>query len=321
MKQKNQCARPSWSFNVPIGRVLFPEIFQDKDSLRQELPFRELLNLKKKPRLLRNYFEQSGFRRSLLSDCLVQQNKSSLHHWLKNYSRMPQQDVLLTNSLTKTSASKLRHNIESSFVLSQAQRFNLNIRKACFFLSRIFHCPTGANVYFTPKVSQTFPRHSDPHDVFILQLQGEKRWKVYPKGSKKSDHPVIEGVLERGDLLMIPKGFEHEGATSDQTSLHVTFGLYKATRTELGVFKKTHPFNIEKGMHGNKIWHFLFYLRTFQICQSDPILFFFRARHQDHVLALGHRKMFSLARGDFKKYGRKMESNFQNNKFLLDDEK
>ena len=36
-----------------------------------------------------------------------------------------------------------------------------------------------ANLYFTPHASQTAPPHSDDRDVFVLQMHGAKRWRVW----------------------------------------------------------------------------------------------------------------------------------------------
>ena len=36
-----------------------------------------------------------------------------------------------------------------------------------------------ANLYLTPGDSQTAPPHSDDRDVFVLQLHGEKAWRVW----------------------------------------------------------------------------------------------------------------------------------------------
>ena len=39
--------------------------------------------------------------------------------------------------------------------------------------------PAQANAYFTPRGSQGLPVHHDTHEVFSLQVAGEKRWLVY----------------------------------------------------------------------------------------------------------------------------------------------
>ena len=39
--------------------------------------------------------------------------------------------------------------------------------------------PAQANAYYTPRAAQGLPVHHDTHDVFVLQVAGEKRWLVY----------------------------------------------------------------------------------------------------------------------------------------------
>ncbi|MGV7858540.1 JmjC domain-containing protein, partial [Mycobacterium kansasii] len=40
--------------------------------------------------------------------------------------------------------------------------------------------PVQANAYVTPPGSRGFDAHYDVHDVFILQVSGEKHWTVHP---------------------------------------------------------------------------------------------------------------------------------------------
>ncbi|MDO6705795.1 cupin domain-containing protein [Photobacterium sp. 1_MG-2023] len=66
--------------------------------------------------------------------------------------------------------------------------------------------------------------HFDQYDVFIIQGSGKRRWRV---GPRKDDYqecfrhpslrqitgfePIIDEVLEPGDILYIPAGFPHDG--------------------------------------------------------------------------------------------------------------
>jgi ribosomal protein L16 Arg81 hydroxylase len=96
------------------------------------------------------------------------------------------------------------------------------------------------NMYLSPKNSQGLSAHFDTHDVFVLQIEGAKIWKVYetfqPVPLLGSFQPVIpderlpkllhEVCLEAGDLLYMPRGFVHQAATGEPFSLHLTLGVY-----------------------------------------------------------------------------------------------
>ncbi|WP_372932139.1 ribosomal protein uL16 3-hydroxylase [Shewanella putrefaciens] len=67
--------------------------------------------------------------------------------------------------------------------------------------------------------------HVDNYDVFIIQGEGERRWTVgdntpqqrrggNPNSPLVEDFtPIIDAVLEKGDMLYIPPGFPHCGET------------------------------------------------------------------------------------------------------------
>ncbi len=96
-----------------------------------------------------------------------------------------------------------------------------------------------ANAYFTPRSAQGLAVHHDTHDVFVLQVAGEKHWRVYepvvelPLGDQrysKASHgdpgpPVEDGVLHAGDTMYLPRGWLHDALTTDSESLHLTIGV------------------------------------------------------------------------------------------------
>jgi ribosomal protein L16 Arg81 hydroxylase len=105
-----------------------------------------------------------------------------------------------------------------------------------------------ANLYLTPPGSRAFDLHFDTHDVFILQLGGAKEWRVFeaieesptathsdgssvPRGAVGA--PLIDIVLEAGDLLYIPRGFVHEAYTDTRHSIHITLGVRMGTYLDL----------------------------------------------------------------------------------------
>ncbi|XP_057767302.1 uncharacterized protein LOC130987699 isoform X2 [Salvia miltiorrhiza] len=121
-------------------------------------------------------------------------------------------------------------------------------------LASLFGQPSaGVNMYLTPSDSQGLARHSDDHCVFVCQLIGAKRWKIYPRPDSQlprlyepcsSLHDLEDGsheghghqqiVLKEGDILYIPRGFpheaitdvdDHENANTAKFSLHMTLAI------------------------------------------------------------------------------------------------
>jgi bifunctional lysine-specific demethylase and histidyl-hydroxylase NO66 len=98
--------------------------------------------------------------------------------------------------------------------------------------------PVQVNAYYTPRSAQGLPVHHDTHDVFCLQVAGEKRWLVYEPALElplkdqryrrelgEPGDPVLDVTLGPGDTLYLPRGWLHEALTSESDSLHLTVGL------------------------------------------------------------------------------------------------
>jgi ribosomal protein L16 Arg81 hydroxylase len=101
------------------------------------------------------------------------------------------------------------------------------------------------NIYMTPAHSQGFTPHYDTHDVFVLQISGEKHWQIFEvdTGLPLKNNPFVkegfepgkvidEFVLKEGDFLYIPRGRVHDAHTKDQYSMHITVGLLAHTWTD-----------------------------------------------------------------------------------------
>jgi lysine-specific demethylase/histidyl-hydroxylase NO66 len=112
----------------------------------------------------------------------------------------------------------------------------------CRSLEETLGHPAQANAYYTPRSAQGLPVHHDTHDVFVLQVAGEKRWLVYEPAFElplkdqryKAElgapgEAVHDLVLRPGDMLYLPRGWLHEALTSDTDSLHLTIGVNVAT--------------------------------------------------------------------------------------------
>ncbi|OQR93849.1 nucleolar protein [Achlya hypogyna] len=118
------------------------------------------------------------------------------------------------------------------------QKFSDPMWKLLSILEEEWGCMAGSNTYLTPKGTQGFAPHYDDIEAFLLQVEGAKHWKVYaplseeetlPRTSSrnfKQDEigtPVVDVLVEQGDLIYFPRGFIHQAQSPDDVdSLHVT---------------------------------------------------------------------------------------------------
>ncbi|MBD3783434.1 MAG: cupin-like domain-containing protein, partial [Micrococcales bacterium] len=111
--------------------------------------------------------------------------------------------------------------------------------------------PVQANAYVTPPQNRGFDDHYDVHDVFVVQVQGEKHWRVRPPvleaplrtepwtdrreavRAAAEQEPVVDAVLRPGDCLYLPRGWLHSATALGGTSIHLTFGVHVWTRRTL----------------------------------------------------------------------------------------
>ncbi|HEV7763973.1 MAG TPA: cupin domain-containing protein [Thermoanaerobaculia bacterium] len=113
----------------------------------------------------------------------------------------------------------------------------------CDALQRTLDHTVIASLFLTPASAEGFDPHYDAHDVFILQLEGAKHWRLrapieaLPQkaavAGDASSERLMDARLEAGDLLYVPRGTVHEVRTSDQSSLHLTIGIVATRWLEL----------------------------------------------------------------------------------------
>jgi hypothetical protein len=126
----------------------------------------------------------------------------------------------------------------ATLVVSQFHEMHAPLMRFCRGLEQVFHHAVQANIYLTPPGAQGFRVHYDTHDVLVLQVVGEKRWRLFPgqpvprptrrtpwPGNIVPDGEPEELTLRPGDTLYVPRGVLHDAAAQDGLSLHVTIGL------------------------------------------------------------------------------------------------
>jgi hypothetical protein len=138
-------------------------------------------------------------------------------------------------------------------VFNSAGGFIPKLAGVCLDALNAFQYPTALNMYLTNAGQRTSaPPHTDKQDVFVLQTQGYKRWRVfappptsrmpkadpYARGKSKDvldlselSEPLLDHVMSPGQVLYVPGGFPHTtdtvtGIASDsEPSVHLTVGV------------------------------------------------------------------------------------------------
>jgi ribosomal protein L16 Arg81 hydroxylase len=104
-------------------------------------------------------------------------------------------------------------------------------------LERRFRAPSGINVYAAWREAHGFGIHRDKHDVFIAQVFGKKRWRLYGTTPGRVSRPpqehVWENILNAGDLLYIPRGCWHAAVPLNEASLHLSISVENPTISDV----------------------------------------------------------------------------------------
>jgi lysine-specific demethylase/histidyl-hydroxylase NO66 len=141
----------------------------------------------------------------------------------------------------------------ASLIANQLHRVCPEVAAVAQMFEREFAARVAANVYCSFKDVQAFQTHFDLHDVFAVQAEGEKCWRVYEARADTPVNPLPPGDevekwltasrgrllfevnMKPGDVLYLPRGQFHDALTGAQASLHITFGV--SPSTGLALFK------------------------------------------------------------------------------------
>lgn len=139
----------------------------------------------------------------------------------------------------------------ATIVLQGLHRTWAPIREFSAALAADLGHPVQVNAYITPPQNQGFSDHYDIHDVFVLQVHGEKHWALR---EPVLDHPLrdqpwadradevaaraggaayLETTLRPGDCLYLPRGWIHAARALGGVSVHLTIGVHAWTRHHL----------------------------------------------------------------------------------------
>ena len=100
-----------------------------------------------------------------------------------------------------------------------------------------FRGSTKINIYAASRALHGLDLHRDSQEIFILQVDGRKRWLLYGfsvdgvdrSGLGSASVPpagaVLDQILQPGDLLYIPRGCYHVAVPMNEPALHLTLGV------------------------------------------------------------------------------------------------
>ncbi len=131
----------------------------------------------------------------------------------------------------------------ASVVLDAAEHIHPGLRAITEAISFATNSMVSCNIYCSFDGHQAFTSHYDTTDVFVLQLDGAKKWRVYEgqfedpveadgyyfSSFDKAHHDRSKGrakmtpTLKPGNLLYLPKGRYHDACALKGPSLHATF--------------------------------------------------------------------------------------------------
>ncbi|MEN0651571.1 MULTISPECIES: JmjC domain-containing protein [Hyphobacterium] len=137
--------------------------------------------------------------------------------------------------------------VGATLVANRIHEVSPGVRRAAKAIHDRTQAAIAANVYCSFKGVQAFQSHYDLHDVFVVQVEGEKTWNIW---TGREDRPISHvgpgdagaaylmrqrGSLmwqirmKPGDVLYLPRGQYHDALAEDGATLHVTFSIAPLT--------------------------------------------------------------------------------------------
>ena len=135
----------------------------------------------------------------------------------------------------------LRHG--ASLVLNEIETLNPGLKSIAEVLGYEPGGKVQGNLYCSWQKHQAFDVHYDTHDVFAMQVVGEKAWRIYQCPFKDPiNHPMfksrdnafhrahkgdlsMEFTMRPGDLVYVPRGFYHEALAESDATVHMSFSV------------------------------------------------------------------------------------------------
>lgn len=141
----------------------------------------------------------------------------------------------------------------ATIVLNLMERLSPGVAAVAEAIEMVTGGQTVCNIYCSWNKQQAFASHFDNTDVFVLHIDGHKRWRIYdgrfenPMDNSaytfdaypSEYHEQAKGRLLTevemgpGDVLYIPCGQYHDANATSDSSLHLSFGINRTTGVDV----------------------------------------------------------------------------------------
>jgi ribosomal protein L16 Arg81 hydroxylase len=132
----------------------------------------------------------------------------------------------------------------ATFRLFGVSRFERSCASQLALIRQGLNREAFVNLYLTPAQSPGLKLHYDLEDSLVVQVKGEKIWRLYeangpryprapsvgPPAVRSEPNQVIH--MRAGDVLFVPSGLAHLVETRESSSQHVTFGVHVARQLD-----------------------------------------------------------------------------------------
>ncbi len=131
-----------------------------------------------------------------------------------------------------------QHREGATIILNGAHDWCEPLQRLRLAAETTFLFPAHVGLWLTPPETPSTTPHWDTHDLFILQIEGAKRWRIYEASYMLplANETFIPGVQEvgplrcefmvrAGDVLYLPRGTIH-GPQATEYSVHATLGVH-----------------------------------------------------------------------------------------------
>jgi ribosomal protein L16 Arg81 hydroxylase len=121
----------------------------------------------------------------------------------------------------------------STVTWNSVNHFLPSVRRLLDSITAGMAAPGEVVAFLTPARNEGFSPHHDPVDVFVVQIEGTKAWRLWDTPAERDGgratfteeqigEPAVEVTLEPGDVLYMPYNTPHAAAAREEVSLHLS---------------------------------------------------------------------------------------------------